>query len=220
MQEYSEPAFQKITQTLGLKKMTIYLANAVSDIPCAVCLAVGVASGALPPIGSAARAQALQWATRAGGIGFDEGRRHRDHQARRQLRHRVGSSGHRNLRRWANPTSSSSPHLNGSDISSLPSTIATDALLWATQAGGTGDEGLGIATTERGDSYVTGYFSGTATFGAGEPNETTLTPAGQRRYLRCQVRPRRRASLGHPGRRHRSTDQAAASRPPRAATAT
>ena len=53
------------------------------------------------------------------------------------------------------------------------------ALLWAIQAGGTdSDQGLGIATTERGDSYVTGYFGGTATFGQDEPNETTLTSAG------------------------------------------
>jgi hypothetical protein len=53
------------------------------------------------------------------------------------------------------------------------------ALLWATQVGGDlSDEGFGIATTKRGDSYVTGYFSGTATFGPGEPNETQLTAAG------------------------------------------
>ena len=52
-------------------------------------------------------------------------------------------------------------------------------LEWATSAGGiNSDRGLGIATTERGDSYVTGLFEGTATFGQGEPNETTLTHAG------------------------------------------
>src|SRR5919106_333114 len=49
-------------------------------------------------------------------------------------------------------------------------------LLWATQAGGPGeDAGFGIATTARGDSVVTGNFAGTATFGAGEPNQTILT---------------------------------------------
>jgi hypothetical protein len=53
------------------------------------------------------------------------------------------------------------------------------ALLWAIQAGGTDiDEGRDIATTERGDSYLTGFFTGTATFGQDEPNETTLTSAG------------------------------------------
>jgi hypothetical protein len=35
------------------------------------------------------------------------------------------------------------------------------ALVWATQAGGADnvDQGHGIATTERGDSYVTGFFT-------------------------------------------------------------
>jgi len=51
------------------------------------------------------------------------------------------------------------------------------ALVWATRAGGAGIlyQGSGIATTELGDSYVTGIFTETATFGEGEPNETTLT---------------------------------------------
>ena len=53
------------------------------------------------------------------------------------------------------------------------------ALLWATQAGGSAlDFGVGIATSARGDSYVTGNFAGTATFGEGEPNETSLTATG------------------------------------------
>jgi hypothetical protein len=50
---------------------------------------------------------------------------------------------------------------------------------WSTSADGSGfDLGKGIATTPRGNSYVTGRFSGTAIFGPGEPNETTLTSAG------------------------------------------
>jgi Thrombospondin type 3 repeat/Beta-propeller repeat len=53
------------------------------------------------------------------------------------------------------------------------------ALVWAKRAGGTdGDQGEGIATDGAGSSYVTGLFRGTATFGAGEANETTLTSAG------------------------------------------
>src|ERR671918_422077 len=50
-------------------------------------------------------------------------------------------------------------------------------LLWATQAGGPsgGIGAFGIATSARGDSFVTGAFAGMATFGAGEPNETILT---------------------------------------------
>jgi Beta-propeller repeat len=53
-------------------------------------------------------------------------------------------------------------------------------LLWATSAGGSGgtDTGSGIATDQRGNSYVTGDFRGPATFGAGEANETVLSNAG------------------------------------------
>ena len=53
------------------------------------------------------------------------------------------------------------------------------ALVWARRAGGpSSDIGQGITTDSAGNSYVTGYFIGTATFGAGEANETTLTNAG------------------------------------------
>ena len=55
-------------------------------------------------------------------------------------------------------------------------------LLWVKQAGGTDpdffDLGFGITTDGQGNSYVTGRFADTATFGPGEPNETTLTDAG------------------------------------------
>ena len=52
-------------------------------------------------------------------------------------------------------------------------------LLWARSAGGIDtDRGLGIATDRGGNSYVTGRFLLTATFGAGEANETVLTAAG------------------------------------------
>ncbi len=51
---------------------------------------------------------------------------------------------------------------------------ANGNFLWAAQAGGLGsDVGKGIATDGSGNSIVTGYFGGTATFG-----DTTLTSAG------------------------------------------
>jgi hypothetical protein len=51
---------------------------------------------------------------------------------------------------------------------------ASGAYLWATQASGTSsDIGYGISTLSDGSAIVTGYFTGTATFGS-----TTLTSAG------------------------------------------
>ncbi|MBI1849616.1 MAG: hypothetical protein HYR85_04675 [Planctomycetes bacterium] len=53
------------------------------------------------------------------------------------------------------------------------------SLLWAKRAGGTQDDhGQGISCFADGGCVVTGYFSGTATFGIGEPNQTTLTAMG------------------------------------------
>src|SRR5437667_314462 len=50
---------------------------------------------------------------------------------------------------------------------------------WAKRAGGTAaDQGYGIAVGSSGNSYVTGAFSGSATFGSGEANQTILTAAG------------------------------------------
>jgi hypothetical protein len=49
-------------------------------------------------------------------------------------------------------------------------------LIWAEKVGGTSTNyGKGIAVDEAGNTYVTGSFSQTAIFGAGEPNETPLT---------------------------------------------
>ena len=63
---------------------------------------------------------------------------------------------------------------------SLPMTQALRAqdLVWAKRAGGTSlAEGRGIAVDGLGNSYVTGRFVGSATFGLGEMNATTLTSA-------------------------------------------
>jgi uncharacterized delta-60 repeat protein len=52
-------------------------------------------------------------------------------------------------------------------------------LAWAKQAGGGGNAyGLGIAALPDGTALVTGYFSGSATFGPGESGETTFLSAG------------------------------------------
>jgi hypothetical protein len=67
----------------------------------------------------------------------------------------------------------------GTDI--FVATFDSDGLLISVKrAGGdgNGDEGFGIAVDDAGNSYVTGRFVRTATFGIGEPNETVLAAAG------------------------------------------
>ena len=69
---------------------------------------------------------------------------------------------------------------SGGDDDAFVAKYAPDgSLLWAKQAGGTGSaRGQGIATDAAGNSVVTGFFAGMATFGPGEVNETTLTTNG------------------------------------------
>ena len=59
---------------------------------------------------------------------------------------------------------------------------ATDgSLVWAERAGGDGDSaetGVDVIPLADGAALVAGYIGGTATFGAGEIDETTLTSAG------------------------------------------
>ena len=63
---------------------------------------------------------------------------------------------------------------------SLPSPAAEGDLIWAVRAGGPGqDDNQGAAPFDDGTTIITGYFNGTATFGAGEADETTLTSAGE-----------------------------------------
>jgi hypothetical protein len=65
-----------------------------------------------------------------------------------------------------------------SALTAASSVATAQELAWAKQAGGTSNphtSGWGIAIDGRGNSYVTGYFIRTATFGEGEDNETELT---------------------------------------------
>ena len=56
---------------------------------------------------------------------------------------------------------------------------ANGFLVWARRAGGTDNEmGFDVAALSNDSVVVTGYFWGTATFGEGEANETSLTSAG------------------------------------------
>ena len=56
---------------------------------------------------------------------------------------------------------------------------AAGALIYAVRAGGTGDdEAFGLAVSPDGTIAVVGFFAGTATFGPGEPQATTLVSAG------------------------------------------
>src|SRR5262249_36816973 len=57
--------------------------------------------------------------------------------------------------------------------------LPSGKLLWAKQAGGTKDDhGQGVSSFADGRCAVRGYFSGPATFGGGEPNQTVLVAAG------------------------------------------
>ncbi|MCX6358080.1 MAG: hypothetical protein NT045_09470, partial [Candidatus Aureabacteria bacterium] len=64
--------------------------------------------------------------------------------------------------------------------------LAADGdLVWAKRAGGTDwDEGCGIASLADGSVLVTGWFSGTATFGS-----DTLTSAGDRDMFIARYNP-------------------------------
>lgn len=59
------------------------------------------------------------------------------------------------------------------------SSAAAQGLLWARKTGAAGaDQGNGIGLDGAGNTYVTGAFEGTVTFGAGEANQTILSAAG------------------------------------------
>jgi hypothetical protein len=65
-------------------------------------------------------------------------------------------------------------------------------LAWAKRAGGNGifgDFGLEIAAFSNGSAAVTGFFSGSATFGPGESGETPLNSAGERDIFVARYNP-------------------------------
>ena len=102
-----------------------------------------------------------QWVTQAGGIDFDEG-----------YAIAIDDNGSSYVTGWFEDTATfGSYSLTSSGNYSTDIFVAKmDAngiWLWATQAGGNGnDNGYGIAIDDAGNSYVTGRFSDTATFGS------------------------------------------------------
>ena len=161
---------------------------------------------------------ALLWATQAGGISSDERPRHRDHRARRQLRDRVfpGTA----TFGPGEPNETTLTASGGNDIF-VAKYDRDGALLWATQAGGTSSTKASASRPPRAATATSpGVSVARRPSARANPTRPPSPPRARIRYLRCQVRPRRRASLGHPSRRHRPSTKAAASRPPSAATAT
>ncbi|WP_179137145.1 cadherin-like domain-containing protein [Candidatus Entotheonella palauensis] len=70
--------------------------------------------------------------------------------------------------------------------------LADGTLAWARQAGGAEDDeatGVMVMVWPNDNTMITGHFQLNATFGAGEPNETILTSAGQRDMFIAQYDP-------------------------------
>jgi Beta-propeller repeat len=122
--------------------------------------------------GSVAKAQEPKWATSAGGANFEFGYA--------IAADPVGNSYVTGL--FTGPATFGAGEANETvleeEFGVFVAKYARDGtLLWATSASGASSDDQGvmdIATDLRGNSYVTGYFVFTATFGAGEANETVL----------------------------------------------
>jgi hypothetical protein len=121
---------------------------------------------------------ALQWVKRAGGTASDQG-----------VAVAVDDSGSAYLTGFFNGSATfAQGEANQTTLISAGSAdifVAqydfTGALRWVRRAGGTGsDQSVGIGMDGAGNSYVTGFFNGTATFGQGQGNQTTLASAGDR----------------------------------------
>ena len=114
-----------------------------------------------------AQAPDWQWATQAGGSGGDNG-----------YEIAIDNNGNSYVTGsfWDTATFGSFS-LTGNGVYDIfvAKLDANGNWLWATQAGGNGsDQGSGIAIDDNGNSYVTGYFSETATFGS-----YSLTSSGE-----------------------------------------
>ena len=134
-------------------------------------LSLGVTSVLFSIFAVSANAQNLEWATQAGGLSNESGRGIAvDDDGNSYVTGFFFGTAHFG----AGGTAASLISLGNSDIFIAKYDDNGD-LLWAKQAGGLmGEAGLGIAVDDDGKSYVTGAFTGTATFGASEFNETTL----------------------------------------------
>src|SRR5262249_43134544 len=117
---------------------------------------------------------ALQWTTRVDGLGaFIEAAIAVDSSGNSYV---TGSFGYTAIfgPGEANQTTLIAPGNNCCPDMFIAKYDASGALQWAKQAGGiANDVGEAIAFDGSGNSYVTGYFQATATFGSGEPNQTT-----------------------------------------------
>jgi Beta-propeller repeat len=125
---------------------------------------------------SVALGQELDWAKRVGGTERDDGRDIA-----------VGGAGNSYVIGNFGGTATFGPGETNQTILTSAGDVdvfvakydSAGALVWAKRAGGTDwENGNGIAVDAAGNSFVTGYFGSTATFGPGEANQTILTGSG------------------------------------------
>jgi len=121
----------------------------------------------------------LQWAKRAGGLGSSIGNFEEN-----GADIRVDGSGNSYVTGSFDESATFGPgEANETTLTGVYEEIfvakyaANGALIWAKRASGNFgfDRGEGIAIDATGNSYVTGIFDGSVTFGPGEANETTLS---------------------------------------------
>jgi len=135
------------------------------------CLAL-MTGGLVAPAAHAALGDLL-WAKQAGGIALD---------ASYDIAVDVAGNALVTGQSFSTSLTFGAGEVNETTLTSPPIFVAKYApdgtLLWARSAVGSGGAGIGIAVDAAGNAVVTGAFYGSATFGAGEANETTLSSAG------------------------------------------